>query len=152
MRLILNASKNKPKMLLKRYRQKTVHAHTRYFKKGRGNNLCLCRNQQPQLLPHPPQSRSSTMIIQQESPFPQPQLLLPHPLFPHRHIRQMIQRMQLQEPFPKRLFPLPHPQVLLHPHRSSPHPQFVAAKSLIVNPPDFVYSSYYAKKPLCVTT
>ena len=75
----------------------------------------------------------------------------PHPLFPHRHIRQMIQRIQLQELSPKRLFPLPQPQLLLHPHLSSPHPQFVAAKSLIVNPPGFVYTSYYAVKALCVT-
>ena len=51
----------------------------------------------------------------------------------------------------KRLFPLPQPQLLLHPHLSSPHPQFVAAKSLIVNPPGFVYTSYYAVKALCVT-
>ncbi len=42
-------------------------------------------------------------------------------------------------------------QLLLHPHLSSPHPQFVAAKSLIVNPPGFVYTSYYAVKALCVT-
>ena len=110
------------------------------------------RYQQPQpLLPHPPQSRSSTIMIQQESlPLLQPHPF-PHPLFPHRHIRQMIQRIQLQELSPKRLFPLPQPQLLLHPHLSSPHPQFVAAKSLIVNPPGFVYTSYYAMKALCVT-
>ena len=84
-------------------------------------------------------------MIQQESlPLLQPHPF-PHPLFPHRHIRQMIQRIQLQELSPKRLFPL------LHPHLSSPHPQFVAAKSLIVNPPGFVYTSYYAVKALCVT-
>ena len=83
-------------------------------------------------------------MIQQESlPLLQPHPF-PHPLFPHRHIRQMIQRIQLQELSPKRLFPLPQPQLLLHPHLSSPHPQFVAAKSLIVNPPGFVYTSYYA--------
>lgn len=122
-------------------------------RKGRGNNLCPPqRYQQPQpLLPHPPQSRSSTIMIQQESlPLLQPHPF-PHPLFPHRHIRQMIQRIQLQELSPKRLFPLPQPQLLLHPHLSSPHPQFVAAKSLIVNPPGFVYTSYYAVKALCVT-
>ena len=90
-------------------------------------------------------------MIQQESlPLLHPHPF-PHPLFPHRHIRQMIQRIQLQELSPKRLFPLPQPQLLLHPHLSSPHPQFVAAKSLIVNPPDFVYTSYYAVKALCVT-
>ena len=90
-------------------------------------------------------------MIQQESlPLLQPHPF-PHPLFPHRHIRQMIQRIQLQELSPKRLFPLPQPQLLLHPHLSSPHPQFVAAKSLIVKPPGFVYTSYYAVKALCVT-
>ena len=90
-------------------------------------------------------------MIQQESlPLLQPHPF-PYPLFPHRHIRQMIQRIQLQELSPKRLFPLPQPQLLLHPHLSSPHPQFVAAKSLIVNPPGFVYTSYYAVKALCVT-
>ena len=88
-------------------------------------------------------------MIQQESlPLLQPHPF-PHPLFPHRHIRQMIQRIQLQELSPKRLFPLPQPQLLLHPHLSSPHPQFVAAKSLIVNPPGFVYTSYYAVKAIC---
>ena len=77
------------------------------------------------------------MIIQQES-LPYPQLLLqPHPLFPQRHIRQMIQRIQLQELSPKRLVPLPHPQLLLQPHPSLLHPQFVAAKSLMVKPPIF---------------
>lgn len=55
---------------------------------------------------------------------------------------------------------LPNPQLLLvgvlHPQLqlvlSSPHPQFVAAKSLIVNPPDFDYTSSYAKDRLCVNT
>ena len=103
------------------------------------------RYQQPQpLLPHPPQSRSSTIMIQQESlPLLQPHPF-PHPLFPHRHIRQMIQRIQEQlfPPFPNREFPQPllQPQLLLHPHpvlhpESQPHPQshpqLVAAKSLI---------------------
>ena len=111
-------------------------------RKGRGNNLCL---------PKISAATTVTIMIQQESlPLLQPHPF-PHPLFPHRHIRQMIQRIQLQELSPKRLFPLPQPQLLLHPHLSSPHPQFVAAKSLIVNPPGFVYTSYYAMKALCVT-
>ena len=92
----------------------------------------------------------SSQHTQKRQPLLQPHPF-PHPLFPHRHIRQMIQRIQLQELSPKRLFPLPQPQLLLHPHLSSPHPQFVAAKSLIVNPPGFVYTSYYAVKALCVT-
>ena len=75
------------------------------------------------------------MMIQHES-LPQPQPF-PQPLFPQRHIRQMIQRIQLQELSPKRLFPLPHPhpQLLLQPQPSFPHPQFVAAKSLMFVPP-----------------
>lgn len=90
------------------------------------------QSRQPQSADAPLQSRSNTMMIQQES-LPYPQLLLqPHPLFPQRHIRQMIQRIQLQELSPKRLVPLPHPQLLLQPHPSLPHPQFVAAKSLMV--------------------
>ena len=111
--------------------------------------------QHPQLLfPH---SRSSTIMIQQLSPLPQ--LLphpLPHPLFPHRHRRMMIQRILQQEllfpqesPHPLLLHPLSHPQLLLlpHPHPQpqvhpplSSHPQFVAAKSLILNPPVFLYT------------
>lgn len=92
------------------------------------------------------------MRIQQESQppplFPQPQFqLFPHPLlFPHRQERMIIQRIQLQELLPNPgkvlpppLFPQlhPHPQFVSHPHPqfvlSSAHPQFVAAKSLILN-------------------
>lgn len=86
------------------------------------------------------------MMIQQLS-LQQP-LLLPHPLLPPQHRRQMIQRMQEQLfPPPNREVPhppqpqlLPHPQpLLLHPqllphpesHPQSLQPQFVAAKSLI---------------------
>ena len=108
-------------------------------RKGRGNNLCL------------PKISAATTVIATSTTEQEQYDNDPHPLFPHRHIRQMIQRIQLQELSPKRLFPLPQPQLLLHPHLSSPHPQFVAAKSLIVNPPGFVYTSYYAVKALCVT-
>ena len=114
-------------------------------RKGRGNNLCL-----PKISAATTVIATSTTEQQESLPLLQPHPF-PHPLFPHRHIRQMIQRIQLQELSPKRLFPLPQPQLLLHPHLSSPHPQFVAAKSLIVNPPGFVYTSYYAVKALCVT-
>ena len=86
------------------------------------------------------------MMIQQLSPLPQP---LPHPqlLLPHRHRRMMIHRILQQELFPQErphppppllqplLQPLsqPQPHPLLHPQPplSSPHPQFVAAKSLM---------------------
>ena len=119
-------------------------------RKGRGNNLCL-----PKISAATTVIATSTTEQEQYDNDPSLPLLQPHPfpypLFPHRHIRQMIQRIQLQELSPKRLFPLPQPQLLLHPHLSSPHPQFVAAKSLIVNPPGFVYTSYYAVKALCVT-
>lgn len=102
---------------------------------------------QPLLLPHPPQRRSRTRMIQQLSPFPHPPQLLPYPLFPQQHIRMMIQRMQLQEePPPKRLVPqpqpLPHPHPLLHP-QSLLHPQFVAAKSLIIKSSGFLSTVHF---------
>lgn len=79
------------------------------------------------------------MIQQQSLLPPRPQELpqLPQPLLPRRARRIMIQRMELQELLP-RLSPmqllqlLPQPQSLSHPQLlSQPHPQFVAAKSLI---------------------
>ena len=130
-------------------------------RKGRGNNLCpstrLLKNQQPHpqpLFPHPPQSRSSTTIIQQLS-FPQPQPLL-QPLFPQQYIRMMIQSIQLHE-FPPKIpvpHPFPHPQPLLHPQPLS-HPQFVAAKSLMKNSSiknKYVHNSYYGRVLSVVTT
>ncbi len=119
--------------------------------KSRGKNPLLSKKsendcQQPQPQPLLPHSRSRTMMIQQLSPLPQP---LPHPqlLLPHRHRRMMIHRILQQELFPQErphpphpllqplLQPLsqPQPHPLLHPQPplSSPHPQFVAAKSLM---------------------
>jgi hypothetical protein len=68
------------------------------------------------------------MIHRQSFP-PQP-LLLPNMLLPlpqQQERSSMIQIMELHPPS-------------LHPH---PPPQFVAAKSLIVNPPNFSYSVLY---------
>ena len=110
----------------------------------------------PQPLPH---SRSSTIMIQQLSPLPHP-LLHPQPLFPHRHSRMMIHRILQQELFPQErpqplLHPLSHPQpLLLHPHPplSSPHPpQLVAAKSLMLDPPEFLYTHIICGRWKCVT-
>ena len=125
--------------------------------------------------PHPqplfPHSRSSTIMIQQLSPFPHPPQLLPHPqlLFPHRHRRMMIQRILQQELFPPESphpllqphpllhpHPLSHPQPLLlpqlHPHPPlSSHPQFVAAKSLMLNPPEILYTPIICERGKCVT-
>ena len=73
----------------------------------------------PHPLPHPPQQKSKRMI-QMQLLLP-PQLSLPHPSplpFPQQQKSKI--RMMSQE----QLFPLPHPP-------SHPHPQFVAAKSLI---------------------
>ena len=70
------------------------------------------------LLPNPPQQQSRRMIHRQLSlphPLP-PNVLPPHP--PQQQSRRMIHR---QEDIP---FPLSHP-----------HPQFVAVKSLMLNPP-----------------
>lgn len=92
----------------------------------------VCRNQHPhpQLLPQPllqpmpvkplPQKSSRRMIRQQLSPQPPlPPQLLPQ-LLPQQVSRRMIQMMLL------------HPLLLFVSH---PHPQFVAAKSLISFPP-----------------
>ena len=127
-------------------------------KKGRGINLCpgLWRNQQPQPLfhplPHPPQRSKRIRMIQQQSP---PLPLLPHPLLllPQKHIRMMIQRIQLQEfplnipfpiemPQPHPLLPHPHPLSQPQPHLSSPQPQFAAAKSLILYSSEICFTLY----------
>lgn len=71
----------------------------------------------------------------------------------------MIHRILQQELFPQEspqplLHPLSHPQpLLLHPHPplSSPHPQFVAAKSLMLNPPEFLYTHIICVDLKCVT-
>ena len=79
---------------------------------------------------------------------------------PHAQRRMMIQRiLHPQEPFPKESpHPLSHPQPLLQPQLphpqpdlSSPQPQFVAAKSLMLLPPENVYSSSYGGDRGCVT-
>ena len=115
-------------------------------KGGRGDNLCrffrpgspgkdsllfvgIPVHQYPHPQPLPPHRRRRIRIIQQLSPHP-PLLPRPQPLLlPQRLRRMMIQRMQLQELFPN----APAAAGLLsHPHPSFPHPQFVAAKSLIL--------------------
>ena len=101
-------------------------------KKRRGAGPADCCHQQPHPLPQPlpqprkllplPQQSRSRMIQQQLSP-PKPHPL-PQPLpFPQQASRRMIQIQLL------------HPQPLLQPLLSHPHPQFVAAKSLILFPP-----------------
>jgi len=65
-------------------------------------------------------------------------------------MRMMIQRIQLQELPPHILFMeefphpqlLPQPQLFSHPqpHLSSPHPQFVAAKSLIIKSSEICFT------------
>ena len=106
------------------------------------------KNQQKPFPPHP-HNRSSKMIIQLQSfpqPLccPQPQPLLP---FPQQHKIKRIQIIELQSP---KHLPSPHPLFPVQ-ESSHPHPQFVAAKSLIVNPPDFVHTSYYASAFASVT-
>lgn len=108
------------------------------------------------------------IIIQQQSFVPRfPQHELPQPippLFPQNVRRIIIQRIELQFPFPSPhpILVLPHPQeephshLAPHPHLfshsfSHPHPQFVAAKSLILLPPNFIYSSSYVTSVKCVT-
>ena len=143
---------------------KLIPPEERYFliqkKKAEGNFPLPADNDYQQPQPHPlPHSRSNTIMIQQLSPLPHP-LLQPQPLFPHRHKRMMIQRILQQELFPQEspqplLHPLSHPQPLLllqqHPPLSSPQPQFVAAKSLMLNPPDFLYTLIICEEWKCVT-
>lgn len=89
------------------------------------------------LPPNPPQQKSRRMIHRQLSlPHPLPlNVLPPHP--PQQQSRRIIHR---QEDIP---FPLSHP-----------HPQFVAVKSLMLNPPfRFIYSFIVCvrrKSVLCV--
>ena len=85
------------------------------------------------LFPFPQQHKSKIMMMMLQSlPQPLPQLpppKIPLPLpFPHPQ-KSNNRIIQIQE-----LFPL----------SQLPHPQFVAAKSLIVEPPfNFVYTLYY---------
>ena len=77
----------------------------------------------PHPFPHPPQQQRRRMIqiqlLSQPFPHPHPPPLCPHP--PQQHRSRMIQIMLL-----------PHPDA----GASHPHPQFVAAKSLMLIPPE----------------
>jgi hypothetical protein len=77
---------------------------------------------------HPPQQRSRRMIQQQSLP---PLLFRPMPLFPlHSASRTISQHREIP--------------LLFSPQ---PHPQFVAVKSLISNPPKLIiYSVSYARR------
>lgn len=73
---------------------------------------------------HPPPPK-------EPQPFPHPQPLCSNP--PQQQSRIRMRNMQLHPP----LLLLSHPQ---------PHPQFVAAKSLILFPPDiFLYTPSYVR-------
>ena len=138
-------------------RMKQKNAKSRYVKRnkdkrgGAGIKTCVpsAVRRQPvrkasQL--HPPQQQSSRMISRQ--------LLLPKPLKPlppHPQSEPFPQQAEssrriqiiLQQLLPefRKFAPFPHPpsQPLSH-----PHPQFVAAKSLMFNPPgNFIYTLGY---------
>ena len=67
------------------------------------------------------------MIHKQSFPLPHPLLPQSPPLLPQQQLnKMMIQRIELHPPS-------------LHPHP----PQFVAAKSLMLNPPNFSYTVSY---------
>ena len=67
------------------------------------------------------------MIHKQSFPPPHPLLPQNPPLLPQQQLnKMMIQRIELHPPS-------------LHPHP----PQFVAAKSLMLNPPNFSYTVFY---------
>lgn len=78
--------------------------------------------QNPPFPPQPPQQQSRRMIQIQLLSKPQ---LLPHPLCPQPPQQQRRRMIQIR-------FPHPQEGVLL----SHPHPQFVAAKSLMLFPPE----------------
>ena len=106
-------------------RQKTTQTVKSGWFTGQGNfrspiDVCL-------RLPHPPQQRRSKMIHKQSFPPPHPLLPQNPPLLPQQQLnKMMIQRIELHPPS-------------LHPHP----PQFVAAKSLMLNPPNFSYTVSY---------
>ena len=107
------------------------HPHPQpLFPHSRSSTIMI---QQLSPFPHPPQQKRSR-IIQRQLSFPQPlPELRPQPLPPQQHSNKMIQRME------------PHPPSL----QEHPPPQFVAAKSLILNPPNFSYTvSYGIRKDL----
>ena len=123
--------------------------HLGGLKKGQQPHpqLLLLPHPQP-LLFHPPQQNRRIRTSQQSEL--QPLLLFPHPPPPQQERRSRIQII-LQPLFPNRLLletphPLSQPQPLSH-----PHPQFVAAKSLMLLPPENVYSSSYGGDRGCVT-
>ena len=69
------------------------------------------------------------------------QELFPKKLDPHKPFPQLLH--------PQLLHPqLLHPQLLSQPQPplSSPHPQFAAAKSLMLYPPNLVYTLSYAER------
>ncbi len=64
-------------------------------------------------------------------------LLLQHPLLPKKvPLPQILKRIRIQMMLQQQLSPpkIDLPQLLSHP-LSHPHPQFVAVKSLMINPP-----------------
>ena len=92
---------------------------------GRGEAVCY----------PPPQQRRSKMIHKQSFPPPHPLLPQNPPLLPQQQLnKMMIQRIELHPPS-------------LHPHP----PQFVAAKSLMLNPPNFFLHCILWNRGECVT-
>jgi hypothetical protein len=80
------------------------------------------------------------MAIRQLLSHPQP---YPSPERPLPQQQERITRSQIMELHP---FPPNKPTLLLSHPLSHPHPQFVAAKSLMLNPPKFIYNSSYEKE------
>ena len=88
--------------------------------------LFMCQHPQP-LQPLFPLQKNRSRITHRQLSFPQPQPQLEFP-FPQQLSRRRIHRILHPQEFP---FPLNSP---LFPE-SHPHPQFVAVKSLMLNPP-----------------
>ena len=128
---------------------------------GQSPGLFSCQwydNQKPH-----PQQLSNRIQIRASQPQPFPLLFPPYP--PQQHRSRMIQIASLQ-PFPPRKEPLPFPHpppqqhkskiiqiMLLHPHPLSlEHPQFVAAKSLMLIASRFLFTihSMYVACQCCL--
>ena len=96
--------------------------------------------QKPPLLPPQQHKSSSIQIISYPHPLPQPLFPKqpPNPLPPQQHKIRMSQ--MILHPFPP----------LWHPHPQS-HPQFVAVKSLMRNPPCFSIQFTVCRRYIFVT-
>ena len=112
--------------------------HTEGFLPVRSDSGMYHRFSKPEDQLQPPQQQSRRMIHMQQSFPPLPKL---NPLSPQQQDRSRISQIMLQQPPPEKRPVPPHP---LSQPESQPHPQFVAAKSLIrILQRNFIYTLEY---------